>query len=196
MRAIFIGLFLLSACSIPMESGKEANQNRYKLMYVQVGMTEDQLLDLMGPPYSEETITAKGESYDIWFYVTKGRDMYQTEMLPRNMTPFIFKEGKLEGYGYHYLKHIRGDQEDQKDHEYHKKNRYTNDSEEWPKNEHGFVPPNPPKASKEELKAPKSRGQDPMPTYEEEKPAKKKKGKKRSCPGGDSKPEKKSYWWD
>ncbi len=140
----------------PVVSGRNADHNKYNLMYVKVGMSEIQVLNIMGDPHMKEVIHGNGHIYDVWYYLTKGYGPAQQHPIPQNFTPLIFKDGFLEGFGYYYLRHIQ----DSLQQEHPKAKNYTNDEEEWPKNEHGYVP------SPEETK--QTSPEKPTPTYEKQ----------------------------
>ncbi len=85
---------LLSACSI-----QEMRNNRENLQKLQIGMTQDQVREIMGEPLDE--VFSSG---DIWFYYTEYK--WMDGMNTRDeCTPVMFDEdGKLIGTGYEFYK--------------------------------------------------------------------------------------------
>ena len=196
---IILTLFVFSCNNSPLKSGVDADENKYNLTHVQIGMTEEEVVQIMGYPHATDSFTAPdNRMYDVWFYVTQAVYMGQKEMLPRNYTPLVFKNGYLEGYGYPFLNHLKMDIEQQKKSTQNRGKRYTNDADEWPKKDHGFVPPPPHPSSPNS--APSAKEKSAQPTFEEETPVKEKKAKKKKpqrgvCPE-DRSPDEKSYWWE
>lgn len=153
-RICFFALLFLSSCLYsPMQTGAVSEQNRYNLSQLRVGMTEKQVIHLMGYPYQIEVYETEEESYDIWYYITKKTQMTQTKILPRNLTPVIFQDKILQGWGRKYYLHITEDETHIQRKEHEKKEQYTDDPDEWPKDEHRMVtPPPPPHVRKKEEK--------------------------------------------
>jgi len=146
---IFFVLFmsLLSSCSrSPIVTGVHAEENRYRLSWVKVGMTKGNVYDKMGCPQRTEKVEVNGTHYEIWYYLTKRYALGQTRLLPQNTTPLIFKNNKLIGWGreyYNYLLNVDNEREVRKSNE---RQEYTDDEEEWPPNKHLQVPEPPPQA--------------------------------------------------
>jgi|GEM_PF-5217884 len=194
---------LMTSCFVKKEADHlEAPVHKARKGTVHLGMNESQVLNLMGEPEKTEVIESPdGPTNIVWFY--QPSDDGKSYMLP-----LVFRNGTLQGIGPEYLKTIR---EEKRRREFYKRNRYTNDKEEWPKNEHSLVNPPPHKSDEEELKKNKSKGEHPMPVYEEEKPVekkpevvpevkpekkpKKKKKYRGKCPENRSKDEQ-NYLWD
>ena len=90
---LFAGIgMLLSGCSY-----KEASLNRDNLAKLTIGMTKDQVREIMGDPLQE------AYSLDnVWFYFT--RPKWMDGMNTRDeCTPLVFnEEGILKGIGYPY----------------------------------------------------------------------------------------------
>ena len=84
-------------------SSSSANINVYKLHKLQIGMTQEDVYEVMRYPMKEDQITTQdGCCYDIWFYLTRATILGQSEEVPRNLTPLIFKDGIFVGMGYDY----------------------------------------------------------------------------------------------
>jgi hypothetical protein len=86
-----LGLFLVGCGAM---KGLEAASNRSKLEKLDIGMTTYEVQELMGRAYKREAY----EGHEIWFY--------RTEWTPRpeqEMTPLVFENGKLVGWGSRYI---------------------------------------------------------------------------------------------
>ena len=83
-------------------SSSSANLNVSKLYRLQVGMSQEEVYEIMRYPMKEDQITTQDGCYDIWFYVTKSTVLGQSEEVPRNLTPLVFKDGVFVGMGHDY----------------------------------------------------------------------------------------------
>lgn len=83
-----------------------ATDNISNLSRISVGMSQSQVLHIMRHPYSQETYAVQGDTYDVWFYVTKPTVLGQSRMVHQNLTPLTFKNGSLLGWGYDHYHHI------------------------------------------------------------------------------------------
>lgn len=94
----FLILFLLSltACHVP-----PAPENAANMKHLEVGMTQDQVRQLLGDPHDGKGTFAKNPN--IWYYYTQTvwRDGNVTR---EECTPVCFdpKTGKLVGWGYEF----------------------------------------------------------------------------------------------
>ncbi|MBW7988397.1 MAG: DUF3192 domain-containing protein [Planctomycetes bacterium] len=71
----------------------QAPRNRDNLNKLEVGMTKEQILQIMGKPYRREA-----EGQDEWLlYVTKA-PLYRDS----DLTPLLIEDGKLVGWGKNY----------------------------------------------------------------------------------------------
>lgn len=59
---------------------------------VNLGMTQSQVKDALGPPTQEETLNWDNDIYNVWFY---------------DQTPYTFKNGNLESTSVKYYKTVR-----------------------------------------------------------------------------------------
>ena len=90
--------------------------NRINLNKISLGMTKKEVLDIMGTttikigdgsllssPYRSETLFENGKNYEIHFFYTdlKKEDGVITD---DELTPVVYFEGKVCGYGWFYLK--------------------------------------------------------------------------------------------
>lgn len=71
-------------------------------------MSEEQVLEVMHQPYSQKVIALGSDEYDVWFYVTRMSGLNQSRMVPQNLTPLIFKNGELAGWGFDYYNYLIG----------------------------------------------------------------------------------------
>lgn len=73
------------------------------------GMTETQVIKLMGKPMNYQTFEMGGDEYDVWFYETVPSRTGSVSIVPQNKTPLTFKNAFLvsmdEDY-YFEVKHL------------------------------------------------------------------------------------------
>ena len=100
-KMIFVLFTALLTCSCATScSLREAAYNRQNISKLRIGMTRDQVREIMGEPLSGEKYAAD----DAWFYFTypKWFDGMNTR---DECTPLMFDElGTLRGIGYEYYK--------------------------------------------------------------------------------------------
>jgi len=65
--------------------------NRENLNKIEIGMTKDQVKQIMGKPYRREAES----NLEWWLYKTKDYNITESEYL----TPLLFKDGELIGWG-------------------------------------------------------------------------------------------------
>jgi hypothetical protein len=70
------------------------------------GMTQAEVLSVMHQPYSDQVFVLDDATYDLWFYVTSGTILGQSRMMPANLTPLAFKDGRLIGWGKGYASYL------------------------------------------------------------------------------------------
>jgi len=93
---------------------------------------------ILNKPFKVERVRMDKREYKIWFYLTKGTYLGQTEFIDENFTPFIFYKNRLKGWGYNFynyffnIDNIREREE---------RGKYTEDKDEWPPNEHKIITP-------------------------------------------------------
>ncbi len=80
-----------------------AQRNIENLARISIGMTSDQVFQIMRQPYRSEVFELDDNRYEVWFYVTSITLMEQKKLTHTNLTPLTFKNGVLQGKGYtHY----------------------------------------------------------------------------------------------
>ena len=94
-RTIFffvVATFILSGCGMVYQArSRETND---KLMQLSVGMSRDEVLAILGKPYSREVY---GDS-EFLIYETNYRSNSERE----RFTPILIRSGKLVGFGRNY----------------------------------------------------------------------------------------------
>lgn len=111
MKIIFcfciIAFTLLAGCVG--QTRWEAAQTQKNLAVVKPGMTVDQVSGLLGSPRDREMVPAKGKTYEVIRYQTKfSGDAVFVAPDEEDMTPFVFVDGKLLGWGKTYYQALLG----------------------------------------------------------------------------------------
>ena len=83
-----------------------AHENVDRNSQLQIGMTQEEVYQIMRYPSSEDQIATGSGCYDIWFYVTKANILDQSRPVSRNLTPLIFKDGIFVGMGRQYYNQL------------------------------------------------------------------------------------------
>ncbi len=117
MAVVLMAGVLVGCASLP----EVAAKNRQKLPQLSVGMTKEEALKIMGTktvilpssylqfqffkihnPYRNENIESQGRTFEVISYVT---DVYDegTMIFKENLTPLVFENGKLIGWGQNFL---------------------------------------------------------------------------------------------
>ncbi|NGX49620.1 MAG: hypothetical protein K940chlam5_01219, partial [Candidatus Anoxychlamydiales bacterium] len=65
----------------------------------------------------------------------------QSKLITRNFTPVVFESGHLIGWGNNFYKYTFDIDDEKQKREEEKRQKYTNDKGEWPKNEHTIIAP-------------------------------------------------------
>lgn len=101
---IFSCALFLSGCvsNNTLMSSSNATMNVTRLHQLELGMTQEEVYQIMRYPSREDQFSTNEGCYDVWFYVTKSTVFGQSEEVPRNLTPVVFKEGIVIGMGYEY----------------------------------------------------------------------------------------------
>jgi outer membrane protein assembly factor BamE (lipoprotein component of BamABCDE complex) len=138
---IILILSLVSCSTTLITTGTISDQNRINISSLQVGMTQDQVVGVMGYPYKAEQKSYNGMEYEVWYYITEPSILGQTRLVTRNFTPLVFEEGLLKGWGRNFYKFTFNIDNEKWKREMEQKQKYTNDKEEWPRNEHIMILP-------------------------------------------------------
>jgi len=85
---VFLLVFFLHGC-YPWDI------NRENLNKIEIGMSKAQVLEVMGKPYRRE---AEGQ-YEWLLYQTKIPSVYEAHTESNYLTPLLFEDGKLVGWG-------------------------------------------------------------------------------------------------
>jgi outer membrane protein assembly factor BamE (lipoprotein component of BamABCDE complex) len=97
---VLIGLIVtVSSCGIARQT--ESNATRDKLMHLQIGMERDDVLSLMGNPYTREGYGDK----EYLFYETN----HWANDERKRFTPILLQNGRVLGWGqkYYYDTNVR-----------------------------------------------------------------------------------------
>ncbi|MBN2479743.1 MAG: DUF3192 domain-containing protein [Parachlamydiales bacterium] len=144
MKKVFFSLLLLifSSCSTnSIQSGALAEQNRINILDLRVGMNQEDVLDVMGHPYDKEFRKVGNVQYEVWLYITKATFLGQSQLITRNFTPLVFRDETLKGWGWQYYKFVFNVDNEHEKRKEEVRQKYTNDKEEWPRNEHLQIAP-------------------------------------------------------
>lgn len=135
-------LLFITACShSPLHTGVIAEENRYNMANLQVGMSDMQVAQIMGRPYKMETIETENNGiFEVWYYIIKPSGMGERNVLPRNLTPLLFQDHILKGWGKEYYLYATENEEYLQRREYYKGEQYEEDAEDWPADEHRMIP--------------------------------------------------------
>lgn len=118
----------------------EAIETQSGLLHLRKGMVKEDVLYIMGYPYQVQTEKSGTKCFEIWLYFYKKPSLSQKRILRRNLIPLIFYKNHLLGWGDKEYQYFVGTDNQgirrAREHE----PRYTNDKEEWPTKDHGYVP--------------------------------------------------------
>jgi len=111
MRLAFflLGLCMLYGC-MPNEclsAAAAAETNVYHISLLKSGMNQVEVLKIMRHPYSDQVYYLDEDIFDVWFYVTGNVVLGQSRMMPMNLTPLVFKNGILIGWGNGYYNMLK-----------------------------------------------------------------------------------------
>ena len=100
---------LLLACSVllvgcagsPIQTGWRASENKKAMVNARPDTSIDEVSRIMGTPDKSELYRAKtSEAILVYLYITEGRDTYTRQWNESNYTPFVFIDGRLQGWGW------------------------------------------------------------------------------------------------
>jgi len=135
-------LSLAACCKSPLVTGQKADENKYLLMQISLGMDAEKILCIMGYPYrAEALVSVEDQTYEVWYYLTEKTTLGQTQLTAYNLTPLFFLDGVLKGWGYTYYKYLTGDKRLREEMEYLKRTKYNQQNEGRPQSYNGVVPP-------------------------------------------------------
>lgn len=108
MRKLCILAFFCQGCLSNNTLGTEsmAQINVPHLQELHIGMSEEQVFQIMRAPSETDRIVLDDDCYDVWFYVTRATGLDQSRFSSRNLTPVIFKNGVFVAIGHDYYKKI------------------------------------------------------------------------------------------
>jgi outer membrane protein assembly factor BamE (lipoprotein component of BamABCDE complex) len=145
MKKLFIFLsiiLLLNGCfKTPIKTGAISEENRANLSSLAIGMSPDQVLEVMSYPYSTHEKLYDNKVYEIWYYITEPTLLGQSKLITRNFTPLVFENGHLKGWGNNFYKYTFDIEGQKSKVEEDKRQQYTDDSPEWPTSEHRSIEP-------------------------------------------------------
>lgn len=124
-KAAVISVFfvLIAGCTSSLDRVRAANLRN--LLKLSVGMTKEQAIATMGrtsgggrfgeptvnSPYKSEILQAKDKTYEVLYYYTDVESTIYTAnpatILDSELTPLVFDNGKLIGWGTSFLEDIR-----------------------------------------------------------------------------------------
>jgi hypothetical protein len=114
---------LIAGCTSSLDRVRTAN--RRNLLKLSVGMTKEQALAIMGnksgggrfgeptvnSPYKSEILQGKDKTFEVLYYYTDVESTVYTAnpatILDDELTPLIFDNGKLIGWGADFLEDIK-----------------------------------------------------------------------------------------
>jgi outer membrane protein assembly factor BamE (lipoprotein component of BamABCDE complex) len=102
MKRIFMVFLILSVygCSY----GRQAKRNNDLMLTLNVGQTKEEVLKVMGSPSKNEKVYTKGKDTDVWYYKTS--TFMANSWDPEDcLTPMVFENGKLLGWGKDFYEH-------------------------------------------------------------------------------------------
>ena len=116
-RLFIFSILLLTGCAIAYPSLQQIQStNRSNLNKISLGMTKVQVLEIMGTttitsvdgtminsPFRSETTAQNGLNYEITFFYTDTKKA-DGSITDDELTPVVYFEGKVVGYGWSYLK--------------------------------------------------------------------------------------------
>jgi hypothetical protein len=97
-----LSVLLVACAGSPFRTRIEAEQNRENLFKLNVGLTKDQVLAVMGQPYKTEMYVTDGKPVEFWLYLTEGKSIDDLRLTDSNFTPLAFENGILKGWGRNY----------------------------------------------------------------------------------------------
>ncbi|MDD5005020.1 MAG: DUF3192 domain-containing protein [Candidatus Omnitrophica bacterium] len=96
---LFVAVILVSGCASYWNSLPwSIDNNRKKLMELEIGMTKKEVINVMGDPYNREAYALpNGHTLEFLIYLTKYTD--SGSIPDSDTTPICFEDGKVTGWG-------------------------------------------------------------------------------------------------
>ncbi|MFA6378470.1 MAG: DUF3192 domain-containing protein [Candidatus Omnitrophota bacterium] len=126
MKKVLLLLLLcgLAGCTTTSVYQRTASENRASLTKLSIGMAKEDALKVMGSdpkkgnfieghavienPYKSETVQGVGETFEVYYYLTNPFEdrggWFKTDITYDELTPLLFKNGFLAGWGDDFLK--------------------------------------------------------------------------------------------
>ena len=113
----------LVGCASPVSLSKATTPTRENLIKISIGMSKQEVINIMGTktkeayyhggldkwafstinnPYRSEIIQGKGKTLEVIYYVTDDKNN-DGAISDDELTPLVFDEGKLIGWGWSFL---------------------------------------------------------------------------------------------
>ncbi len=98
---ILFTLSLIGCAGSPVRRRGEATRNRSNLVNLKIGMTKNQVVELMGAPSKTEAYEIQGKTLEFWLYLT---EYTWTEFTgsKTDYTPLAFEGDIVKGWGRNY----------------------------------------------------------------------------------------------
>jgi len=89
-------------------------ENRQNLLKLSIGMTKQEVLDIMGDktardgiitannPYRSEILQGKDKTFEVFYYYTNIKSL-DSAITDDELIPLVFDKGELIGWGWSYL---------------------------------------------------------------------------------------------
>lgn len=158
------GFILLLSLFTCLEAGTlrlydEAAETQSAMLHMKKGMTKEDVLYIMGYPYQAQNEKAGGRCYEVWYYFYKKPSLSQRRILRRNLIPLIFYKNHLHGWGESDYKRLFETEKEQMRRTRLKEIEYSNDRDEWPAKDHGYVPSPREELQKKNARTPPTQGE-------------------------------------
>ena len=98
MKKLLILLLCLGLVGCASTMPWNIGRTRRNLMKLEIGMTKQEVINIMGEPYDREAYKLKnGQTLDFLIYLTKYT--YADRILDSDTTPICLQDGKVTGWG-------------------------------------------------------------------------------------------------
>jgi len=87
-------LFIVGCAACPIRRSGEAARNRSSLAKLNLGMTKNEVINLIGRPAKTETYEIQGMNLEFWHYRTE----YNWQLGTLEDTALVFEDGVLKGW--------------------------------------------------------------------------------------------------